>query len=416
MKLLLLLCAFAIAYVAADKWVLLIAGSNTYSNYRHQSDICHAYQLLHGKGGIPEDHIVVMMYDDIANNPSNPVKGNLINKPNGPNVYTGVPKDYTGRLVNKQQFLAALSGDDQTTKGRKVIKSTADDEIFVFYSDHGASGLIAMPDGQYLYANELIPVLKKMSANNQFAKFTFYLEACESGSMFANVLPNNIRIYATTAANPDESSYAYYYDSKRKTYLGDEYSCHWMEDSDVADFDTETLQQQYQTVKNLTTTSHVMQYGQMDIAKDDLSEFMEWEKRGRWTGPLATHVKNPERVSSRDVTLALLEHAYQDANSVDEKLSLSQQIADEKAARALADLRFANIWTAVAGNRMLIPKLPHIDANAEWMCYKDAVEAFEQACGKLTDYSLKHAKVLATLCAEGFQADVIAKHAQEICA
>ena len=39
-------------------------------------------------------------------------------------------------------------------------------------------------------------------------------------------------VYATTAANPDESSYACYYDSKLETYLGDCYSVNWMENVD----------------------------------------------------------------------------------------------------------------------------------------------------------------------------------------
>ena len=32
-----------------------------------QADACHAYQILH-KHGIPDENIVVMMYDDIAYN------------------------------------------------------------------------------------------------------------------------------------------------------------------------------------------------------------------------------------------------------------------------------------------------------------------------------------------------------------
>lgn len=40
-------------------------------------------------------------------------------------------------------------------------------------------------------------------------------------------------VYATTAANGHESSYACYFDDKRGTYLGDLYSVNWMEDSDV---------------------------------------------------------------------------------------------------------------------------------------------------------------------------------------
>lgn len=40
-------------------------------------------------------------------------------------------------------------------------------------------------------------------------------------------------MYATTAANAHESSYACYYDESRDTYLGDWYSVNWMEDSDA---------------------------------------------------------------------------------------------------------------------------------------------------------------------------------------
>ena len=39
-------------------------------------------------------------------------------------------------------------------------------------------------------------------------------------------------VFATTAANARESSYACYWDGKRQTYLGDVYSVKWMEDSD----------------------------------------------------------------------------------------------------------------------------------------------------------------------------------------
>lgn len=50
----------------AANWAVLVAGSNGWYNYRHQADVCHAYQILH-KNGIPDSNIIVMMYDDIAN-------------------------------------------------------------------------------------------------------------------------------------------------------------------------------------------------------------------------------------------------------------------------------------------------------------------------------------------------------------
>ena len=33
----------------SDHWAVLVAGSNTYGNYRHQADICHAYQIMKKK-------------------------------------------------------------------------------------------------------------------------------------------------------------------------------------------------------------------------------------------------------------------------------------------------------------------------------------------------------------------------------
>lgn len=89
-----------------------------------------------------------------------------------------------------------------------------------------------------------------------------YIEACESGSML-NKLPKDINIYATTASNPEESSYACYFDEKRQTYLGDLYSVNWMEDSDAEDITTESLFKQFQVTKKKTTESHVMEYGDL---------------------------------------------------------------------------------------------------------------------------------------------------------
>jgi legumain len=58
---------FGAGVAHAANWALLVAGSNGWYNYRHQADVCHAYQILHNHG-IADSNIVVMMFDDIANN------------------------------------------------------------------------------------------------------------------------------------------------------------------------------------------------------------------------------------------------------------------------------------------------------------------------------------------------------------
>lgn len=63
------------------------------------------------------------------------------------------------------------------------------------------------------------------------------MEACEAGSLFEGILPNNTNVYVTTASNAYESSYAFYCPDLKppipKEYticLGDLYSISWMED------------------------------------------------------------------------------------------------------------------------------------------------------------------------------------------
>ena len=48
-----------------------------------------------------------------------------------------------------------------------------------------------------------------MHTKSMYKELVFYLEACESGSMFKN-LPDDMGIFATTAANATQSSWGTY--------------------------------------------------------------------------------------------------------------------------------------------------------------------------------------------------------------
>ncbi|KAI8566978.1 hypothetical protein RHMOL_Rhmol02G0085500 [Rhododendron molle] len=218
------------------------------------ADVCHAYQLLK-KGGLKDENIVVFMYDAIAFNEENPRQGIIINSPHGEDVYDGVPKDYTGDDVTVNNFFAAILGNKTALTGGsgKVVDSGPNDRIFIYYTDHGGPGVLGMPTSPYIYANDLIEVLKKKHASGTYKSMVFYLEACESGSIFEGLLPEGLNIYATTASNAEESSWGTYcpeeYPSPLEEYetcLGDLYSIAWMEDCDIHNLRTETLLQQYE--------------------------------------------------------------------------------------------------------------------------------------------------------------------------
>ncbi|KHJ77839.1 peptidase C13 family protein [Oesophagostomum dentatum] len=114
----------------------------------------------------------------------------------------------------------------------RVIESNPNDRIFVFFTDHGGVGTIAFPE-EMLTVKELNQTLGWMYQNNRYDQLVFYLEACESGSMFEHVLKSNINVYAVTAANSQESSWGTYCENDMKLpCLGDLFSVNWMNDSD----------------------------------------------------------------------------------------------------------------------------------------------------------------------------------------
>ena len=164
------------AAAQADHWAVLVAGSNTYANYRHQADICHAYQIAKANG-IPEDQIITIAYDDIAHNSRNPYKGQIFNKPTeagtpGVDVYAGCKLDYTKGKANPDTVYKVLRGDESA--GGKVLKSNKDSKIFFYYADHGAPGFVMMPakddliGTKKLYADKLHRTFEYMKENDMY--------------------------------------------------------------------------------------------------------------------------------------------------------------------------------------------------------------------------------------------------------
>uniref|UniRef100_A0A3Q3WJX2 Legumain n=1 Tax=Mola mola TaxID=94237 RepID=A0A3Q3WJX2_MOLML len=388
-------------------WVVIVAGSNGWYNYRHQADACHAYQIVH-KNGIPDEQIVVMMYDDLAHNEDNPTPGVLINRPNGTDVYKGVPKDYTGEDVTPQNFLAVLSGKSSKAKG-KVLKSGPNDHVFVYFTDHGAPGILAFPDDD-LSVKDLQDTIKYMHDNKKYKKMVFYIEACESGSMMDH-LPDDIDVYATTAANSHESSYACYYDEARDTYLGDWYSVNWMEDSDVEDLNKETLLKQFKIVKAHTNTSHVQQFGNKTLAHMKVMEFQGNPKANSPPAPpmILQPVTNLDLTPSPDVPLAILKRKLMASNDIRVARAVLMEIsAHLKVREVLADT-MRQVVEKVTGSRPMADEVLNERADlTQYHCYQAAINHYKYNCFNWHkaeyEYALRHLYALLNLCERGYSA------------
>ncbi|XP_044462854.1 vacuolar-processing enzyme-like [Mangifera indica] len=419
------------------RWAVLIAGSNGYWNYRHQADVCHAYQLLR-KGGLKEENIIVFMYDDIAFNFENPRPGVIINSPQGDDVYNGVPKDYVGEDVTVENFFAVILGNKTALTGGsgKVVDSGPNDHIFIYYTDHGGPGVLGMPTSPYMYANDLIDVLKKKHASGTYKSLVFYLEACESGSIFEGLLPGGLNIYATTAANAEESSWGTYCPGENpspppeyETCLGDLYSVAWMEDSDIHNLRTETLHQQYELVKRRTANdnsafgSHVMQYGDIGLGKDNLVIYLGTNPANENYTFIDENSLRPssKAVNQRDADLVHFWDKYRKApEGTSRKVEAQKQFIEAMSHRVHIDHSIKLIGKLLFGiengpevlNTVRPAGQPLVD---DWDCLKSLVRTFETHCGSLSQYGMKHMRSIANICNAGIHKAKMAEASAQAC-
>jgi len=427
-------------------WAVLVAGSNGWWNYRHQSDTCHAYNILI-KNGMPAERIITLAYDDIANDYSNPFKGQVFNKPDptgkGFDVYKNCKIDYTAEDVTPDTFLNVLKGDAKANQGKgngRVLASTANDKVFVYFTDHGATGLIAFPSGE-LYADDLINTLKYMHDNQKYKRLVFYLEACESGSMFSNILPTDWEIYATTAANPSESSWATYCSPNDKvngksigSCLGDEYSVNWMEDTEGAE-SGKKLQKQFEDIKTKTKGSHVMQYGIVSWTDEaltnyqgDVAQFSLFDKFYNRLAKSANKLylffsKNKKAkvekyrlyleearssmVDSRDTKLHYLMNRHKDLNNFQTESALMEEVTYRKNVEDF----FSHF-----NEKFAISNYTGLDHVIHFDCLKRSVNALKTSCKSLWgEYTLKYIKNLYTACELTHDSDAVESYLRSAC-
>ena len=424
----LLLTLLLLAYISCDNYAVLVAGSDTYTNYRHQSDVFHHYHILVDRG-INPDNIVLMAYDDIANHKKNPFPGMMFNHPDGNDVYAGVKIDYFGKDVTPENFLAVLTGDadavtktDERTTG-KVLKSTSQDNVFIFFSDHGDDNIIAFPS-KYLYADELIDALKTMNMKRMYKELVFYLEACHSGSMFNKLLPNNMSIYTTTAANPNESSYAEYcsYEAKVNgtligSCLGDEYSCRFMEDIDSRPGDKlkdYTMQEQYEYLVDAVKGSHVMQYGDLKIAQKSIYEFVNAQskkvynffKKGlKYILPPSLKTPTKIKINNENYRLEWYKMQAEMSNDAEAEAEYYEEI--------MAQGRVTKIFD-IFNKKFGLSKRNYNDV-VNFDCYRKVQKAYEKQCGTLIDRDFKFMTNMANFCTKGINPKKAARAFKAIC-
>lgn len=117
-------------------------------------------------------HSFIPSIPSIIRDYSNPTPGEIINHPDGGDVYANVPTDYTGSAVTVDTFFKVLRGDAEGLNGvgsGKVVNAGPNDRIFINMDDHGSPGLFCFPYDN-MYAEDFANVVLEMKENNKFGE------------------------------------------------------------------------------------------------------------------------------------------------------------------------------------------------------------------------------------------------------
>ncbi|KER21599.1 hypothetical protein T265_15054, partial [Opisthorchis viverrini] len=343
----------------------------------NQADVFHAYQVVRANK-VPAENIITFAYDDIANNPKNPFPGKVFHDYEHEDVYKGVIIDYRADEVTPDNFLKVLKGDkDLEAKGKKLLKSGPDDNVFIFFSGHGSYRSIGFP-------NDIVSLV-------------------------------NI-VYVTTSSNEKEDSWSTFCMDKRfDICLANEYTYAWITDSEYKDMKKRSLDQQYEEVKKRTTHSHVMKYGEMGMGKLPVGKFQGHydllkKRNDRSITPNPVDSKPSYQAQLFSKSRRLMEAATEDEHETAwRKLHRALQLGH------IVKETFREIVMDVRTQRK--PTLRGLSKSDALVCFEALFDQFKTRCFTVQQVPevAHHTVHLMELCKASYEAETLIESVHNVC-
>jgi ABC-type branched-subunit amino acid transport system substrate-binding protein len=244
--------AYTPAAERTDFRAVIVGPSRGWNNYRHQSDALAMYSLLR-ENGVSDDHIILMVYDDIPRLPQNPLRGDVHNVPKGKNLRPAATADYTGPDVSavtlKNVLLGRAGGSTPV-----VLESTESTDVFVYIASHGEPGGIIFSDYRSPFTTaDFAEVAGTMSREGRYRRIVYMVDTCFGESIALNASEKGLLYFTGAAAS--EPSLGAVYDPDISQWLSDEFTENVLRAVE-ADPDI-TIRELYVTTYDRVTGSHV---------------------------------------------------------------------------------------------------------------------------------------------------------------
>ena len=274
-----------------DRWAVVVSPSTTWSNYRHQADAFAMYQVLRHHG-YDDDHIVLIVEDNLANDSRNVFPGQIFVERNSDPAAASdqfVNDDVRQNAVVDYHFsdlqpadLADIMMGRSSSRLPQVISPSASSDVFFFWSGHGGSreGPLWGNEDAYEYfgKDRIRNIVAEMAGNGneprKYRRMMFAIETCFSGQ-WGDALTGQPDVLVLTAANAQESSKADVHDRDLGVYLSNAFARTFRRqidaNNDISIYDL------YRELFKTTKGSHVSIYNQQEygsVYSEKMSEFL----------------------------------------------------------------------------------------------------------------------------------------------
>ncbi len=188
-----------------ENYAVVVGTSDTWSNYRHQADALAMYQLLK-RHGYDDDHILLIIEDNIAYDPRNSTQGVIKIRPDGENIYENVKVDYKLSDLTFQDFKDMMIGN-QSERLPEVLKADENDNVILFWCGHGSKNQLAWGSEAIVAGDDMRSVIENMNIKGKYRKLLYVMDACYSGTIgtACEGLPSVLFITAANAFEPSKA-------------------------------------------------------------------------------------------------------------------------------------------------------------------------------------------------------------------
>ena len=248
-------------------YAVLVAASEGWKNYRHQADVLGMYHYLKGKG-YDDDHIILIMADDIAYNEKNPLQGVVRREIGEDNLYDDLQIDYKLGDLSPEDLKQILTGEPSDAYP-VTLGSSYNDNVLFFWSGHGTKKGWSWKETEYLSPEFAREMFSAMKFRKQFA----IVETCYSGGV-AQGCTGIPGLLMMTAANPYETSKADGLDEELLVYITNTFTSSilsWLDNNPHT-----VIRDLYLHAFDKTNGSHVMVYNAENYGNlylNDMSEY-----------------------------------------------------------------------------------------------------------------------------------------------